>query len=123
MVQFSYFAQELGQLSFSACQYILRPHHMMQHVEFNTFKTNRTYLVFGIYTELKSRTVVLDSASRIVSSRLFQLHQNKHKLMTFFMLLTRLRTYPILVFQSTFLSDFLIPKRKERQSEKKSLEN
>ena len=96
---------------------------MMQHVEFNTFKTNRTYLVFGIYTELKSRTVVLDSASRIASSRLFQLHQNKHKLMTFSMLLTRLRTYPILVFQSTFLSDFLIPKRKERQSEKKSLEN
>ena len=96
---------------------------MMQHVEFNTFKTNRTYLVFGIYTELKSRTVVLDSASRIVSSRLFQLHQNKHKLMTFFMLLTRLRTYHILVFQSTFLSDFLIPKRKEKQSEKKSLEN
>ena len=56
---------------------------MMQHVEFNTLKTDRTYLVFGIYTELKSRTVVLDSASRIVSSRLFQLHQNKHKLMTF----------------------------------------
>ena len=81
------------------------------------------YLEFtpGIYTELKSRTVVLDSASRIVSSRLFQLHQNKHKLMTFFMLLTRLSAYPILVFQSTFLSDFLIPKRKERQSEKKSL--
>ena len=57
---------------------------MMQHVEFNTFKTNRTYLVFGIYTELKSRTVVLDSASRMVSSSLFQLHQNKHKLMTFY---------------------------------------
>ena len=96
---------------------------MMQHVEFNTFKTNGTYLVFRIYTELKSRTVVLDSASRIVSSSLFQLHQNKHKLMTFFMLLTRLRTYPILDFQSNFLSDFLIPKRKERPSEKKSLEN
>ena len=62
---------------------------MMQHVEFSTFKNNGTYLVFGIYTELKSRTVVLDSASCIVSSRLFQLHQNKkHKLMTFFMLLT-----------------------------------
>ena len=91
---------------------------MMEHAEFNTFKTNGTYLVFGIYTELKSRTVVLDSASCIVSSRLFQLHQNKHQLMTFFMLLTRLRAYPILVFQSSFLTDFLIPKRKERQSEK-----
>ena len=96
---------------------------MMQHVEFNTFKTNGTYLVFGIYTELKSRTVLLDSASRIVSSRLFQLHQNKHKLMTFFYVVNRAEDHRILVFQSTFLSDFLIPKRKERQSEKKSLEN
>ena len=31
---------------------------MMQHVEFNRFKTNGTYLVFGIYTELKSNSGV-----------------------------------------------------------------
>ena len=59
---------------------------MIQHIEFNIFKTNWTYLTFGIYAKLKPKTVVLDSASCTVSRRPFKLHQNKQKLSSSFVI-------------------------------------